>query len=575
MSDIQLIVLRRLRAPLVVLIAVYAVSIFGLVLMPGRDPDGHPWHMSLFDAFYVMTYTATTIGFGELPYPFSYAQRLWMTASIYLSVVGWAYALGAIFALTRQPAFREALARSRFQARVRGLTDRFFVVCGHGQSGRRLVEAFDRLGYATVVIDVQPQRLQPLLVHEGRQPVVGVAGDARAPDLLEAAGIRRPNCQGVVVLTGDDAVSQTIAIEAKVLAPELPVLARVKSRAAQDTLHAFGGVTVVDPFQTFAFNFGLALTQPDTLRLEDWLTGVPGAAAPERVEVPRGHWVLVGAGRFGRALAAALAASGLTCKAIDVDPAHCGDDDVVGTGLAEESLRRAGIDDAVGLVAGTDDDANNLAIVIAARRIKRRLFVVIRQNRVGHRALIDAAHANMRFVQAQLMANECVQLLTTPLLNRFLLLARGRSNVWAAGMCGRLRDLIGEVVPQTWAFACDPAALGMRRALIERPEPALTVGHLLVDPDDRRRRLSAVALLLLQQGRDIVLPDESIALRAGDRILFAGDEEAERLQWRLLGDDAAIDYVRTGKEPPRTWVGRWLARENRPGAPALHGANGR
>ena len=31
--------------------------------------------MTLFDAFYFMSYTATTIGFGELPWPFTTAQR--------------------------------------------------------------------------------------------------------------------------------------------------------------------------------------------------------------------------------------------------------------------------------------------------------------------------------------------------------------------------------------------------------------------------------------------------------------------------------------------------------------------
>ncbi len=560
MTDIQLIVLRRLRTPLIVLIGAYAISIFGLVLMPGRDADGNPWRMSLFDAFYVMSYTATTIGFGEVPYPFSYAQRLWMTVSIYLSVVGWAYALGSIIALAQHPAFREALARGRFQSRVRRLSDRFFVICGYGQSGRRLAEAFDRLGYATVVIERSPERLRPLLVQDSVQPAIGAIGDARAPDLLEAAGIRHPNCQGLAVLTAEDAANQTIALEAKVLAPQLPVLARVRSRVAQDTLAAFGGVTIVNPFETFAFNFALALSRPDALRLEDWLTGTPGAPPPARVEAPRGHWVIVGYGRFGRALAGALERAGLTWRAIDSDPARCGGDHVVGSGLAEESLRRAGIEEACGLIAGTDDDASNLAVVVAARRLRRRLFVVIRQNQVGNRALIDAARANLRFVQAQLMANECVQLLTTPLLNRFLLLAREQSNAWAAGVCARLHDLVGDRVPYTWAVTCDSAALGMRRAFVENPEPKLTLGHLLLDPDDRRLRLPATPLLLLQQGRDRLLPDESTPLRAGDRILFAGDDEAERLQWRLLGDDAAIDYVRTGSEPPRTWVGRWLAR---------------
>nr|HMS80395.1 ion channel [Burkholderiaceae bacterium] len=117
MGDVLFLVLRRLRAPLIALLVVYAVSIAGLVSIPGLDADGRPWRMSFFHAFYVMSYTATTIGFGEIPYPFTDAQRLWVTATIYLSVIGWAYALGSVFALSRDPTFRAATARSLFERR--------------------------------------------------------------------------------------------------------------------------------------------------------------------------------------------------------------------------------------------------------------------------------------------------------------------------------------------------------------------------------------------------------------------------------------------------------------------------
>ncbi|MCB1999252.1 MAG: NAD-binding protein, partial [Rhodoferax sp.] len=236
MSDILVLVLRRLRAPLITLIAVYAIAIFGLVLMPGTDPSGQPWRLSVFDAFYVMTYTATTIGFGEVPYPFSYAQRLWMTLSIYLSVVGWAYTLGSVFALTRHPAFKLALRHHRFERSVARMTERFYVVCGYGQSGRRLVAALDRIGYATVVLEQDEQRTRAHLVSDMQHPTALLVADARAPDVLLTAGIRMPNCMGLIALTGDDQVNQAIVIGARALAKDCRLLARVKSEAAQDML---------------------------------------------------------------------------------------------------------------------------------------------------------------------------------------------------------------------------------------------------------------------------------------------------------------------------------------------------
>ena len=52
------LVLRRLRAPLIVLIVIYAITVLGLTLMPGVDDAGKPWKMSIFHAFYFMSYTA-------------------------------------------------------------------------------------------------------------------------------------------------------------------------------------------------------------------------------------------------------------------------------------------------------------------------------------------------------------------------------------------------------------------------------------------------------------------------------------------------------------------------------------
>ena len=110
MGDVLFIALRRLRVPLITLILAYAISVAGLVAMPGLDGQGLPASLGFFHAFYVVSYTATTIGFGELPFVFTDAQRAWVTFSIYLSVICWAYALGSIFALVQEPVFRSILA---------------------------------------------------------------------------------------------------------------------------------------------------------------------------------------------------------------------------------------------------------------------------------------------------------------------------------------------------------------------------------------------------------------------------------------------------------------------------------
>jgi Trk K+ transport system NAD-binding subunit len=98
--------------------------------------------------------------------------------------------------------------------------------------------------------------------------------------------------------------------------------------------------------------------------------------------------------RFGRAIARALEHAGLAYKAIDVDPVVCGVEAIAGSGLAEGALRRAGIEEPVGIVVATNEDARNLAVVATARRLKHKLFVVMRQNVVDNRSLIEAAQAD-------------------------------------------------------------------------------------------------------------------------------------------------------------------------------------
>ena len=52
MDNVAFLIFRRMRAPLIVLIIIYSVSVMGLVLIPGQDAEGNLWHMDFFHAFY-------------------------------------------------------------------------------------------------------------------------------------------------------------------------------------------------------------------------------------------------------------------------------------------------------------------------------------------------------------------------------------------------------------------------------------------------------------------------------------------------------------------------------------------
>jgi voltage-gated potassium channel len=51
LSRVLFLFFRRMRAPLIVLISAYAVSVIGLVLIPGVDEAGNPWRFDFFHSF--------------------------------------------------------------------------------------------------------------------------------------------------------------------------------------------------------------------------------------------------------------------------------------------------------------------------------------------------------------------------------------------------------------------------------------------------------------------------------------------------------------------------------------------
>lgn len=149
-----------MRAPIIVLIVIYAISVFGLTLVPGIDAEGKAAPpLSFFHAFYFISYTATTIGFGEIPAAFSDAQRLWATVCIYLTVIGWSYSIVTLIALLQDKGFQNTLTVNRFSRRVRQIKEPFYLVCGCGETGNLICRTFDRIGHAFVVIEKDELRV--------------------------------------------------------------------------------------------------------------------------------------------------------------------------------------------------------------------------------------------------------------------------------------------------------------------------------------------------------------------------------------------------------------------------------
>ena len=556
------LILRRMRAPLIVLITIFAISVLGLTLVPGETQAGQPWRMSIFDAFYFMSYTASTIGFGELPQAFTAAQRLWVTVSIYLTVIGWAYAIGSLLALVQDRAFRQALALHHFTRKVSRLREPFLLVAGYGRTGELLGEAFDALGKRFVVLDADEDRIEALELAAYHADVPGLVADARDPGHLGVAGIGNPNCVSVLAITNDDEANLAVTMAAALLRPDLSVISRTASPAIAERMRAFGTPSVVNPFDRFGDHLRIALRAPASYQLMTWLESGPGAELPPRGRPPKaGRWVLCGYGRLGRELIHDLRGEGLDVAVVDPVAGPAEDEGAIirGNGFEPAVLQRAGVVDAVGFVAGTDNDTSNLSCIAAARRLNPGLFVAARQNRASSAPLFAAMDVDSLLVPAEVVAHEVFAQLSTPLLWRFLQEVPARGDRWAARLLDCITQRCGPRLDALWKVRLTPAEAPALVGWLAGGEARL--GDLLRDPDDRDVQLPAVVLMVMRDGECVLTPDDDFVLARGDELLFCGRPEAHRALDTTMVVDAAREYVVTGRRVPASWIWRRLAGE--------------
>ena len=517
------ILLRRLRRPMIVLVVGYAVAVLGFTLVPGIDPLGRPWRMSFLHAFYFVSFLGTTIGLGEIPYPFSDAQRLWATASIYATVIAWLYAIGGLFAVLQDPLFRRISHESGRYREVRRLREPFYLLCGYDDTGYRVVHELCEEGVRVVVLDDDQSRVDAVDVDEHSTTVPALVGDASDPRALVIAGLTHPQCAAVIALTGSDSINAKVTLTAHLLRPKLPVLSVARDHAWHPRLAAAGADAIINPFDSFAERVAMSIRTPSLHVIYEALTTQAGTAAAQAPKVPRGRWVICGWGLFARALRRQL--HNLQIESITVDSElddSCDEtNSLLGDPTDPEVLRRAGVDKAAALVAGTAVDIDNLAIVLAGRSINKQLYIVARQTQRRNAEVFRAAPADLIMLSSYVVAAEMLRHLRDPLLSAFLRRARDEDEDWAAALLARLRETVGGDVLESWSLSVTAASLPAVCDALARGE-TVALERLLMRVDGSGEHMRAVALLLQRGNERRLLPMLQEPLRVGDQVLFCG-----------------------------------------------------
>jgi voltage-gated potassium channel len=246
-----------------------------------------------------------------------------------------------------------------------------------------------------------------------------------------------------------------------------------------------------------------------SLVVEAIARGVIGGLWAERrrrkaIERLRDHYIICGFGRVGQRVAEEFRHEGAEFVVLDFSPdgkAAAEEEGVLfieGNGTDDDDLRNAGLERARGLVAASDDDADNLYITLSARTAKPDLLIVARASNEDASKKLRLAGAD-RIVQPYQAAGRMM-----------------------AGLMLR---------PQVTAFVdvvTSAAGTDLRFEEIEVTNSCGQGGKSIRDLDVRKQTGALIVALRKRDGTFDTTPTPEARLDVGDVLIAAGTEEELR-----------------------------------------------
>jgi Trk K+ transport system NAD-binding subunit len=541
-----------MRRPFLVILLSYTISMVGFLLIPGMDSNGNTYYMTIFDAFYFISYTATTIGFGELPYAFTYPQRMWVSISIYLTVLGWFYSIGALLALFRDNLFIQELEKAKFLRQIKNLNEKFIVVLGYNQVTRKIIIKALNQGLRTVVIEKDKIKINNLILENFTPTVPVLFSENYSVKVLESAGIKKRNCKAIVSLLEEDALNLKITLIAKTLNKNIKVAVKSTTTNHTENLKDLNAEIVINPFSIISSEINMALSAPNLFKLEKWLYGIDDLNASLPI-FPKGLYIICGYGRMGRKIFEKLIDANVEVKLIELDDnkdkkftqneiSHL----IFGNADDKELLMNIGIKDAVSIIAATEDDTTNLSILATAKKLNPEIVTIVRENDILDDFLFKNANINHIFTPSKILVNKVTNALVNPLSDRFLKMIIKKDNEWASKLVSRLVQEID----------AKPLLLELEISELITPEifkylqsdEVVFLSLLSISLHNKEQKNNVVPLLLQRENDIILIPRWENDIKIGDKILLACDNHAKDDIEYICQNIYEFHYAITGKE---------------------------
>jgi len=227
--------LTNLRGPqlaVVLLLAVLAGGTVGYMVIEG-------WNA--WDAFYMTVTTVATVGFREV-HPLSFGGQVFTIVLIFCGVGTAFYTATLLATIIVEGRLHQRFVKRR-AARMLEQIANHFILCGYGRIGSIIANELHQQGVPLAVVERDPERVRQAI----ERGWLALEADASREDVLARAGIHR--ARGLIAAVGTDAENVFTVLTARVMRPDLFIIARVESDDAEPKLRRAGADRVISPYQ--------------------------------------------------------------------------------------------------------------------------------------------------------------------------------------------------------------------------------------------------------------------------------------------------------------------------------------
>jgi Trk K+ transport system NAD-binding subunit len=541
-----------MRKPFLVITITYTIAIIGFLIIQGVDNEGNPYQLTIFDAFYFVTYTASTIGFGELPFEFTYAQRIWASMSIYITVLGWFYGIGTLVSLLQDKLFLREIEKAKFKRQIKNLKDKFIIILGYNQITNEIINRTLEQGLRAVVIEKDEDKANELILENFTPTVPVLVADVHSSEALKEAGLEKINCKGLVSIFEQDSLNLRIALTSKLLNKKVKLVIKSTTTNHTENLRDLDVEIIANPFSIISSEISMALNAPNLLKLEKWVYQIDNLSAKVPV-FPTGKYIICGYGRMGFHIYEKFKEHNIEAHFVEikknkVESFIINDKLTITKGDADDKdvLLKVGVLDATAIISATNNDTTNLSILATAKKLNPKIMTIVRENEMDDFSIFRSAKIDHIFMMSRILINKTTNALISPLSDKFIRMCSKKDEQWGAKL---VKDLISKIDenPLLKELRIDKKyAPQIFNALENSNEIKLELFSRSLY--NREQHNNVIPLLLKREDEYILLPSCDELVNINDEILFACDENGKNEIEYISENLYEFHYAYTGEE---------------------------